>query len=633
MAQCPAHDDQDPSLSITVIDSRVLVYCHAGCDTAAVLTALNLTMADLFDDRRGTTYVYTDGRRVHRTFDKQWKQSGNTKGKALYQPKAQRDDPCVIANAETVFFPEGEQDCDAIASAGGVAVCSAMGAGNAKRADFALLRDKNVVIIRDKDDPGHEHADDVAERVLPIAKSVTIVEAAVGKDAADHIAAGKSLNDFVEVGKVASLLDTLARSGSWLDAQRFPDLEYAVDRIIPEGAGLLVAPPKKGKSFLVANVGLAVAAGRTALGGIPVEKRPVLYLALEDGHRRLQNRFRRIVGEGEPIPDGIEVVINAAPAEVLQLIADFLSRHAVDKPFVILDTLGKVKPPKRSGEESYLADYEIGSTLKRLVDAVPGSTLLVVHHTRKAEAVDFVDSVSGTQGIAGSFDFVLVLDRKRHSDNAVLSVTGRDVIEAQYALTADEGILWRLDGADLTASCDAVDKLRAAEKLADRSMDVYLKVRAAKGRPVSAVEIAGSLGDMDNDTAGKYLRRLAANGYISKLKRGLYVVSEPSEPFQTDTSATPNNSDTHSDAPDSLSGTLFTVRIHPDRSDGGDTSDTSDTSDTNTPSSDAKVFPPCPKCQQPMSHHDSIERGYCEACRLKAKRLGISITDLAEAST
>ena len=41
--------------------------------------------------------------------------------------------------------------------------------------------------------------------------------------------------------------------------------------------------------------------------------------------------------------------------------------------------------------------------------------------------------MSGTQGIAGAVDFVLALNRKRHADDAVLSVTGRDVIEAEYA--------------------------------------------------------------------------------------------------------------------------------------------------------------------------------------------------------
>ena len=72
--------------------------------------------------------------------------------------------------------------------------------------------------------------------------------------------------------------------------------------------------PKKGKSWLVGNVGLAVASGGLALGAIRVIQRPVLYLALEDGHKRLQNRFRRMLADG-PIPEGIEVVTRATPAE------------------------------------------------------------------------------------------------------------------------------------------------------------------------------------------------------------------------------------------------------------------------------------------------------------------------------
>jgi len=47
-ALCPAHDDGSPSLSIAEgDDGRALVYCHAGCPTAAVLSALGLPFADL----------------------------------------------------------------------------------------------------------------------------------------------------------------------------------------------------------------------------------------------------------------------------------------------------------------------------------------------------------------------------------------------------------------------------------------------------------------------------------------------------------------------------------------------------------------------------------------------------------
>ncbi|WP_278264049.1 AAA family ATPase [Nocardia sp. AG03] len=313
-----------------------------------------------------------------------------------------------------------------------------------------------------------------------------------------------------------SLLSSMV-SGAWLDAQEFPPLEWIVDGVLPEGFGLLVAPPKAGKSWMVAGIGLACAAGGFAFGKIGVKPRPVLYLALEDGHRRLQSRFRTLT-EGAPIPRQIHVVISALPLQVRPMIAEFLTMHAPDKPLIILDTLGKVKPPKQAGQESYSADYDFGSKLKALVDSVPGSCLLAVHHTRKAESVDFVDAVSGTQGIAGSADFVLVLSRKRKDTAAVLAVTGRDVPENEYALTT-EGGRWTLDGQDLLDAAATVDRRREAGSLGDRSLDVLAHV-VANG-PTTPGEIARQFG-MDNKTAGVYLSRLYESGRIARPKRGTY---------------------------------------------------------------------------------------------------------------
>src|SRR5271163_693306 len=169
-------------------------------------------------------------------------------------------------------------------------------------------------------------------------------------------------------------------TGAWLDTQVFPPLEYAVAGIIPEGFGLLVSPPKAGKSWLVCCIGLACAAGGLALGRISVDKRPVLYLALEDGQRRLQSRSRRIMC-GQPIPAGIHFITKAKPAGVIPMITEFLQRHGDDKPLVIVDTLGKVKPPRPAGADPYQWDYAIGGRLKDTIDTIPGATLLVVHHT------------------------------------------------------------------------------------------------------------------------------------------------------------------------------------------------------------------------------------------------------------
>ena len=100
---------------------------------------------------------------------------------------------------------------------------------------------------------------------------------------------------------------------------------------------------------------------------------------------------------------------------------------------------------------------------------------------------------------------------------------------------ADEGILWRLDGAGLAAASDTVEQRRAQEKMSDRQMDVFRFVDKSNDA-VTATDVARALNDMDGDTAGKYLRRLAANGYIAKVGRGQYLgtVSEVSEVSETD---------------------------------------------------------------------------------------------------
>lgn len=191
-AQCPAHDDTSPSLSITRIDGSALVHCHAGCQTADVLAAVGLTMADLYDDRRGATYRYPDGRTVHRSPTKQFRQSGNTKGKALFH--ADR-----IDGAPLVYVCEGEKDVLAVESAGGAAVCPAMGAGKAHLFDWSPLRGVDVAVVADRDEPGGKHAEQVAALLAGVASSVRVTVPAVGKDAADHVAAGCGLHELVTV--------------------------------------------------------------------------------------------------------------------------------------------------------------------------------------------------------------------------------------------------------------------------------------------------------------------------------------------------------------------------------------------------------------------------------------------------
>jgi AAA domain len=306
-------------------------------------------------------------------------------------------------------------------------------------------------------------------------------------------------------------------NGAWLDTQQFPPLEYAVPGIIPEGFGLLVAPPKAGKSWLMCCIALACALGGLALGRIHVDRRPVLYLALEDGQRRLQSRCRHIMSS-QPLPAGIHYITKARPAEIIPIICEFLQRHSGEKPLIILDTLGKARPPRPAGADLYAWDYAIGGQLKDTIDTAPGATLLVVHHTRKAESSDFVDAVSGSQGVAGSADFILVLARKRHENEAVLSVTGRDVPEAEYALTVDGGV-WQLDGSTLADAAKTAEQRRDQQHLGDRTLEVLAFVNERDVYTKAAdLEVCG----IATEQARVYLNRLANSGRINKVGRGMY---------------------------------------------------------------------------------------------------------------
>lgn len=326
----------------------------------------------------------------------------------------------------------------------------------------------------------------------------------------------------------AALLDARSVTAAWLDRQVFPPLEWAVPDLLPEGLGLLAAPPKAGKSWLVADWALACASGGSAIGAVPVKQRPVLYMALEDGHRRLQSRFRTLMAD-QPLPEALELVTVATPGEAKVIIEGFLHRHRDAAPLVIVDTLAKVKPPRGFNEDSYAADYAAVGALKNRVDAVRGACLLLVHHTRKMGAEDFVETLSGTQGIAGAADFVLVLNRKRNSDDAILQVTGRDVVEREYAMTTTGGC-WSLDGMDLLDAAATARNRRETRDLGDRSTEALVFVNSRpETRPADLAEHLG----IEANLAGNYLRRLHESGRITKRGRGLYgavsVVSEVSE--------------------------------------------------------------------------------------------------------
>jgi hypothetical protein len=212
--QCPAHNDGNPSLTVRPIEGSVLLYCHAGCDTRDVVEALGLTLGDLFDDEKGFTYEYPGGRKVVRTPDKRFYQDGNKADKSLFRA----DRPL----GDVVYVTEGEKCVLAVESIGGQAVSPPNGAGaKPTKYDWEPLRGKTVRIIADRDEPGRKHAQAVADHLVNIAASTTIFEPTAGKDAADHIAAGGTLDGFKPIisADVLTLSEGLDKWREWRDSE------------------------------------------------------------------------------------------------------------------------------------------------------------------------------------------------------------------------------------------------------------------------------------------------------------------------------------------------------------------------------------------------------------------------------
>jgi hypothetical protein len=194
-------------------------------------------------------------------------------------------------------------------------------------------------------------------------------------------------------------------------------------------------------------------------------------------------------------------------------------------PLVILDTLAKVMPPTLQGETFYYRDYRVGTTLKRIAEEHPGMTLLTNHHDRKAAADDFVDSVSGTHGLAGAADTIMVLLRNRLEERGLLKVTGRDVPEGEYAVVFKDGHHWQLGGDDLAAAAKQAQKVRATTKatagVGEQLIDVILYVYAHPDG-VKAVDVAEAL-KLETKVAGVYLSRAVKAGRLQRPERGLYT--------------------------------------------------------------------------------------------------------------
>lgn len=235
-----------------------------------------------------------------------------------------------------------------------------------------------------------------------------------------------------------------------------------IDGLLYTGAYILAGAPKIGKSFLVAQIAYHVSTGKK-LWDYDVKQGSVLYLALEDDYRRLQERMSRMFGIDATGDLFFSITANQIGKGLNDQLEGFIYEKKNTK-LIIIDTLQKVREIE-SDTYSYAGDYEIISKLKEIADK-HCICILIVHHTRKQPSVDSFEMISGTTGLLGCADGAFLMQKEKRTDRtATLEIVGRDQPDQRLYLSKDqEHLIWNLEHKELELWKEPPDKM--LEKIA-----------------------------------------------------------------------------------------------------------------------------------------------------------------------
>jgi AAA domain/Toprim-like len=556
IAPGPGHSGQDRSLSVTLSTSDpagYVVHSFAGDDPIICKDYVRERLGQPQWQPRGgngyerdpviASYIYKNANgkpylRVQRTAAKKfWQQHLNGDGTGWQKgaPKGPRIPyrlPELLAadSAVPVYIVEGEKDADRLASLGFVVTTSSGGSNGKWTPELSEpFAGRTVYIVPDNDEPGEKYAQRVAQHLHGIAAKVAIVEMpGLGPRAIDH---GTDVSDWFDLGNQPENLNYIAeRAPEWtprtpkdgwrayvftaaaLKEKTFEPIRYLIPLLIPEGLTLLAGRPKIGKSWAVLDIALAVAGGRYALGDYKLEQGDVLYAALEDNDRRLRSRIERILTQNEQQwPSRLTLATKWRRLDAGGVDDAKEWAASVKCPrLIIFDTLAGIKPERNNKDSLYDGDYRALRELQAWAGEA-GICIIVLHHTRKMESDDPIDSVSGTLGLTGCVDTVIVLART--NKGTTLYVRGRDVEEQEKAVAFNKhNCRWTIMG-----EAEEVHRAQSRNRILTLLDDVS-SVREPQGPKQIAAQT-----DMSEQTVSKTLERMVGDGEIVKISRGQYV--------------------------------------------------------------------------------------------------------------
>ncbi len=300
------------------------------------------------------------------------------------------------------------------------------------------------------------------------------------------------------------------------------ELQYAVPGLFPFGVNLLAGAPKTGKSLMSLNMALAVAQGGDVLGKLPAEQGDVLYMALEDGPRRMRDRLREM-GVSQ-VPDSLELTFNwekfgqegeeSGSEGFLRDVLGAKQRAGKNYRLIVVDTFARLREKANANANAYYDDYDAMQDFRDVAYSL-NTAVLVIHHTNKLQAgEDPYLRVSGSTGITANVDTVGVLERERIEHSAKLAISGRDIEGQKLGMSFDPDTLsWELKGRYATF------------QMGDTRQSIYDALDEAD-EPKGPKWVAGHV-DVDYDTVKVQMGNMVDSDQLAKVGRGQYAVKEP----------------------------------------------------------------------------------------------------------
>ncbi|MAG92482.1 MAG: hypothetical protein CMJ48_01845 [Planctomycetaceae bacterium] len=582
--QCPAHEDQNPSLSIKMADDRALLCCHAGCTSEDVIAALGLRMGDLFDTpqarqshtptptlvsrpmRRVADYEYTDRHGEIISTKTRFEPAPNPDGEKSFlwdngNPKVLYRLPEIV-EAEEVWVNEGEKAADRMATVLPPDHAATCAPAKWDELFVECLHGRGVHVIVDRDKSGLNQARKVYDSLTAAGITVDLVYPAVTAekaDAFDHFEAGFGLDDFVAMSSPECDAETdsgdenPSRALSFIPAWSIKESQglaapYWIKGVVDGSAtGYVYAAWGIGKTFFMLEAGSAVADGREFCGRRTTQG--LVFYSCGEGQVGLRRRIRALRVAGKLTSDNLFLRDRAVdmrnPDNVDAMIADIRTvDESSDLPvaIVILDTQRR---HMGDGEENPGPDTAaLFDGACRVRDAFPGASVIIVNHEGYTAGRQRGHSNQGSDA-----DFLVRLTREKGESVGRWSVEKSkdgEGLSGGYRLSVVELGVDDVDGEPLTSMVmdpvevddEAVAKpLTKHERIVRDGLRALLSV--ARGTDLEGPDSVdrGTLIDWAERNGGvtreqrrgvvfKGLKRLKARGVVEVQGQKIFLVGE-----------------------------------------------------------------------------------------------------------